>query len=207
MNFYIINNNLFDDSRYAYGEEMDHHTGNYEKCNVCGKPISMRKWMPPLKAKLSKPLYGDFVFGTFSNFLTSERFKKGYMNSGLKGIKAFEVVEIIKIGHMNKNSPQPPIYYNVLITISGAKIDEEKSVFVREGEIDCDFCRVGGIIKSFKRIIIKEYTWEGYDIFHTTILPGTVIVTQKFYDFVKFNNYTNIDLVPAETYSTPWLTK
>ena len=45
-----------------------------------------------------KPVYGDFVFGSFSKFLVSEWFKKKYETSRLTGIVSFEPVEIVKTG-------------------------------------------------------------------------------------------------------------
>ncbi|MCX7747061.1 MAG: hypothetical protein N2645_09250 [Clostridia bacterium] len=207
MKFYVINRNLFNDSDYAYGEEVEHKTGEFEKCEECGKPISMRKWLPPLKAKLSRPSYGDFVFGTFSTFLVSERFKLEYESSGLKGIKEFEKVDISKVNRIKSTSPQPPSYYNVIVERSSAKIDEEKSKFVRSSDVACDNCRVGGVVSSFEGLFLKEETIENDDIFCTYVFPGTFIVTQKFYDFVIDKGFTNIILVPAEEYIAPWVHK
>ena len=78
MNFYILNRNRFNDTEYAFGEPIQLKTGDFDKCEVCESPISMRKWLPPLKVKLSKPSYGDFVFGTFATFLASEQFMQKY---------------------------------------------------------------------------------------------------------------------------------
>lgn len=165
MRFYVINMHLFDDNKYAYGEQVDQKTGGFEKCEICGSPISMRKWLPPLKAKLSKPSYGDFVFGTFTTFLVTERFKKEYETAGLTGIVSFEPVKIVKVDRKRNLSPETPIYYYVSIARSKAVIDERKSKIQRDGDISCNYCRTGGVIKSFKGIFFEDNTWSGEDIF------------------------------------------
>lgn len=205
MNFYVVDVVLFDDKNYAYGETVDLETGESEKCPVCGLAVGKREWLPPRKVKLSKSSFGDFVFGVFDVFLASERFKNEYLNSGLTGIKEFQPVEIVKVITRKKVHIAPPNYYNVLIVRGKAKIDDIKSEFVRDGEIKCDFCKGGGIIKSYKGIHFEPDTWSGEDIFFPIGLSGTVVVSQRFVDFVNSNNFTNINFTPAEQYITPWV--
>lgn len=68
MNFYIINRNRFDDNKYSFGEPIDKKIGDFEKCEDCGSPISMRKWLPPFNVKLSKPSYDDFPMELLRHF-------------------------------------------------------------------------------------------------------------------------------------------
>ena len=65
MKFHVIDINKFDDTEYAYGEQVNQKTGDFERCNTCGSAISMRKWLPPLEITLSKDEVGDFIFGSF----------------------------------------------------------------------------------------------------------------------------------------------
>lgn len=206
MKFYVINQQLFNDDHYAYGEQVDQKTGDFDKCDICRAPISSRKWLPPLKVKLSKPSYGDFVFGTFSTFLASEHFKQKYQTTGLKGILNFEPVEITKVNYKKPNSLIPPQFYNVVVARSKTRVDEIKSKFVREGNVECDVCR-SGVITSFEGVFLIKDIWDGKDIFFPTGLPGTLVVTQKFFDFVKNNKFTNIEFIPAEQYIAPWVRK
>jgi hypothetical protein len=199
MKFYIIENHIFDDTKYAYGEQVDVIAGDFDKCEQCGSPVSMRKWLPPRKFKLSKPSYGDFVFGTFPAFLVSERFRKEYERSGLNGIVNFEDVEVVKIMGKRLNLLQPPRYFNVTIVRSKALIDEEKSKLIRNEEPQCNFCRTS-IIKSFNGVFLSPNTWGGEDIFYARGLPGTIILSERFREFVLKHNFTNINLVPAEDY-------
>jgi hypothetical protein len=66
-------------------------------------------------------------------------------------------------------------------------------------------CRIGGsILKSFDGIYVKEDTWTGEDIFYPVGLPGTVIVSEKFFNLVQDENITNINLAEARGYSSYW---
>lgn len=205
MNFFVVDRQRFNDNEYAYGEQVDQKTGDYEKCETCGSPISMRKWLPPLKAKLSKPSYGDFVFGTFTTFLVTERFKKEYEATGLTGIVSFEPVEIVKVNRKRDSSPETPSYYYVSIARSKAVIDEKKSKIRRDGEISCNHCRTGGVIKSLKGIFFEDNTWSGEDIFFPIGLPGTIVVSERFVDFVRDHGFSNINFIPAEEYIPSWV--
>lgn len=205
MRFYVINMHRFEDKEYAYGEQLDHNTGDSDKCDACGSSISMRKWLPPLTVKLSTPSYGDFVFGTFTTFLVSERFIDEYKKSNLTGIKEFESVEVLKVNRKHKSNNAPPKYYYVLIERSKAKIDEKLSNIVRDGDINCDFCRVGGVIKTLDGIVFERNTWSGEDIFFPIGLAGTIVVSEKFVDFTKEHHFSNINFTPAEEFQPSWV--
>lgn len=205
MKFFVMERQRFNDNEYAYGEQVDQKTGDFEKCDICGSAISMRKWLPPLKAKLSKQSYGDFVFGTFTTFLVTERFKIEYESSGLTGIKAFEPVEIVKVNRKRDSSLETPFYYYVSIVRSKAVIDEIKSKIQRDGEISCNYCKTGGVIKTLKGIIFEDDTWSGEDVFFPIGLPGTIIVSERFVDFVIKKGFLNINFIPAEEYIPSWV--
>lgn len=208
MDFYVIDtSNRFVDKIYAYGEELNHETGDFLKCKICGVPVSMREWLSPRTVKLSKPKYGDFIFGTFSTFLCSERFKDLYTKSKLKGIIDFQPVDILKINRKKANSPEPPTYFNVVIAIGEGRIDEIKSKMVKEyDQPKCNYC-MSGIIESFEGVYIDVKTWDGKDIFYPRGLPGTIVITSHFYDFLVKNNFTNISVVPSKEYKPKWILK
>ena len=203
MDFYVIDkSNRFEDGRYAFGEQIEQKTGDFEVCEECKLPVGMRQWLSPRKLKLSKPIFGDFVFGTFSTFLCSERFKLAYEKSSLRGILEFQDVVTAKVKNSNKEKVHPPRYHHVKIKRGGAIIDENKSNLIREtGEELCKTCRVG-TIKSFEAVYIE--TWNGDDIFYPTGLPGTIITSKKFYDFIKQNHFTNICLIRPKQYNSIW---
>lgn len=203
MNFFVLNNPGFEVAEYAYGEEIDLKTGDAPKCSVCGGTIGDREWLPPLKAKLSKTNYGDLVFGTFTYFLASERFMKAFIEEKLIGIKEFRKVDIAKISYLKKSSPRPPEYYEAKIIRSEVLIDEKKSQIIRKNNIECLKCRNNGKIKTLNGIYITEKTWSGEDIFYSFELLGTVLVSEKFREFVRRNSFLNVELIPSEEYIPP----
>lgn len=90
MLFYIVDTHLFDDSLFAYGEEPENISlGPSIKCEKCGSNLTLLKWLPPYEIRVSRRKLGDFIFGTFQNFIVSSRFRKYFENEDLKGIKSF----------------------------------------------------------------------------------------------------------------------
>lgn len=203
MKFYIFENLRFI-SDFAYGEEVKPiNRGEPDYCPVCRSPLSMMKWLPPHRVKLEKPVYGDFVFGTFTEMLVSESFKDVYEKSEIRGITAFHPVEIVKVNRLRPNSPKPPQYYYIEIKRTETKIDEVASHFFWERKPKCSECR-SGVIKSLNSVFIKSETWTGEDIFYAKGLPGIIIVSQKFVDFVLENGFTNAKFIPSEDYQESW---
>jgi len=205
MKFYIIENSRYYDNNFAFGEQINPETGDFQKCEKCGNPISMRKWIPPFNVKLSKYSFGDFVFGDFITFLVSEDFKNKYSNSKLNGISRFEKVVIKKVNKEKKFLYDIPDYYYVILPVSKIFVDENKSKYKRNGAIECESCRVGGVIESMNGVFIDESTWDGKDIFFPINLSGTIIISERFKNFIDENGFTNIEIIPAEKYIPSWI--
>ena len=198
MKFYAINTHRFDDRTFAYGEELGLETGQNQKCKACGSAISDREWLPPLRVKLSQPSYGDFVFGTFSTFLVSDRFNTEYLKSGLTCIQKFAPVEVVKVSRKQTTSLESPQYYYITIIKSCTRVDEVLSKFIWKREPTCDICR-SGIIKLWEGVYIQQATWNNEDIFFPMNL-SVEVVSERFYRFVRKHEFTNIHFLPAEEY-------
>ncbi|HOL56854.1 MAG TPA: hypothetical protein PK351_06265 [Spirochaetota bacterium] len=97
-------------------------------CPVCGRAVSMLKWLPPHRVKLSsaKPeKWGDFVWGAGFTLLVSDRFKAIYEQEDLRGVKFFSPVGVVRIG-TRKTGYLPsgmPTYYSIEVIWGGAKLD------------------------------------------------------------------------------------
>ncbi len=200
MKFYVLDENLYYDTIYALGEKVDPKFGDSENCPYCGSALTSLKWLPPYKVKLTKPIFGDFVFGSVHPFLASENFKNKYIKSNLKGILKFDKVEIVKINRIKKDALFSPNYYYVSIVRSQTRIEETISKFERTEKVKCDKCRTGGIIKNYKGYFFEKGTYDNNDIFIATGLPGRIFISQKFYDFGKENNFTNLNFIQIEEY-------
>jgi hypothetical protein len=195
--------------KWAYGVVMD--PANYDqaqKCPVCGKFVSMLRWAPPYRIRLSsaKPeKWGDFVWGAGFELLVSAHFKNIYEAEGLRGIEKFsEPIEIVRIGKYNAcNFPLPlPIYHSVLISWGGADRDDKASGYVRHfpGK-ECPYCRVGKGEWEQKRTVIDEKSWTGADLFIPRGMDSDIVVTEKFFRSADQYGFTNIGLIPAERFA------
>ena len=153
-------------TKWAYADQLDPVIrGSYEHCPVCDGPVSMLKWLPPHRIKLSsaKPeKWGDFLWGTFSPLIVSASFKEIYENENLSGIAFFHPpAEIVRIG-TRKPGDFPanlPEYYLIEIPWGGANQDDEKSGVVYEypEKVECPFCRVGcGAKRRQDRIVLAD---------------------------------------------------
>lgn len=201
MNFYVINNQSFDDSSFAYGEDFgDINLGRADKCEVCSSVLTSRKWLPPHKIRVSKRNLGDTILGTFDNLIVSAKFKESFQEIDLKGIKSYQPVAIYF-----QNRLLGDRYFYAEIEMSDFFIDLNKSGFELEGEPGCPVCqKAGSIIKKWDGIIFEHPETINLDIFTTKLLPGTLCVSESFRNFVVGHDLSNISMIEASKFKTSW---
>lgn len=201
MAFYIVDNPRFDDSEFAYGEDVDEiNLGSALKCDLCGSTLSSLKWLPPHEIRVSRKKLGDFIYGTFPNFIVSARFESLFEKEGLTGIESFKAVTI----YFRKKPLDEP-YFLPEIAMSNVLIDLEESGFEFEGDERCPACqKAGSIIRKWTGIVFENAEEIDLDIFITKVLPGVVCVSQRFRDFVVENHFSNISMIEAANYGTTW---
>jgi hypothetical protein len=196
-------------TRWAHGELMDPiNTSPAQKCPICGKFVSMLRWMPPRRIQISsaKPQkWGDFVWGAGFKLLVSSRFRNIYEAEGLRGIEEFsDPVEIVRIGkYRARNFPLPlPLYYSIFIPWGGADRDDKASGYIRHfpGN-ECPYCRIGKGDWEQKRTVIDEKSWTGTDLFIPRGMHADIVVTEKFFRIADQYGFTNIGLIPAERFA------
>src|ERR1700679_2013490 len=118
MKYYVLDNDLFNDSEFAYGEKIEViNYGPATKCEECGCYLTMKKWLPPYNVKVSKKTIGDFIFGTLTSFIISAKVKNKYDSSGLMGLSNFQPVNIYYRGELLDTEG----YFHPDITLSNAK--------------------------------------------------------------------------------------
>ena len=182
--------------------------GDAPRCEVCKRYIGMRAWLPPYRVELETWGYefADIVvIGT--NLLISQRFKQAWEQSQLVGLSGFENVEVINVKRHRKKIGEPPTYFRAVVVRGQTAINLVASEFEWKNESACPVCRLAGVIKRWKRIIIDQSTWTGEDIFIARGLPGEICVSERFKDFCEINNMKNTLFVAAETYGHdfyPW---
>ena len=195
-------------TKWTYGEVMDPVVyGDSQNCPKCGGPVSMLKWLPPHFVKLSsaKPQkWSDFVWGAGFKLIISERFKEIYQLEGLKGIESFSKVRVVRIGAKKTGEfpVPPPNYYLPSIAWGGADQDDVASEIRYEHpeEIKCNYCRVGVAISTQEKVIIREGSWDGSDIFIPIHAPVLFMVSERFKQIEEEYDFTNIWLIPSEKF-------
>jgi len=192
--FYVIVNNLFDDSSLGYGEHKseNYNTGKAQYCEGCNLPVSMLEWLPPYEIKVSKKELGDFIFGTYSGFMISERFKVKYEQSDLVGLNEFEEVDIYY-----KKKKLSDNYFYPKIPLINAFVNLELVDF--EDKNLCDVCQKGNsIINQIDGVQFINQERIKEDIFFTTSLgQAQIFISKKFKEFVDETNFKNIKLLEA----------
>ena len=197
-----------------YAEQTERFTTHYSPCSpknttpaptckTCGQAIGARIWIPPYRVRIQLywDEFGDFAFCGVTNILVSERFLTTYANCGLKGFVGFEKVDVLGfVAHKRKYLSQLPNYYYVRSIDSNTLIDETASHVVRVEPLRCSQCRIGGV-KTIDKIVVEESSWTGDDVFFARGLPGTNIVTERFFECYTKNKITGARLIPAESYS------
>lgn len=206
MGFYVLEpwrSNLFN-TKYTFAEIVDPQNVGDPKvtgvCPKCGTGLGRRPWIPPHYAKLSKAVYPDLLWGAGFDLLVSDSFVSAYQKAHLSGIFQIDPpVEILKVGRQSIGTvqPPPPQYHNILYVHDGVDLDDVLSHVKRLSGL-CEYCRQG--ISALRRVVLRENTWDGSDIFGALGLPGTMIVTERFKALVENNRFESGQFVAAESY-------
>ena len=184
------------------------NVGDARRSEACGKYVGMCEWLPPYRVELETwgRVFGD-VAVCGSDLLVSSRFKQAWEQSQLHGLSGFSAVEIVKVIRRRKSTGAPLKYFRAVVSRGRTAIDLAASGFEWGSAPTCPACRLGHIIKRWKRILIDQATWNGDDIFIARGLPSTIIVSERFKEFCKLNDVKNAHLIPADTFARdyyPW---
>lgn len=209
MKFYVLEpeGGLFG-TKWAYADKVEPVVMSDEAedyCPVCGQAVSMLKWLPPYRVKLSSAdpkKWGDFVWGAGFTLLVSERFKAIYEREGLKGIKRFERVKVVQVGKRKTGDLPPglPTYYLIAVIWDGANQDDQVSKAMFKQPPKCAYCRVGRGRVRQEGIILEEGSWKGVDLFTARGAPVQVMVSERFKGIVERYGLKGAWLIPGEKY-------
>lgn len=197
MKYYTFKNSLFNDSKFAYGEQREENfnTGEAKVCTDCGNAVSMLEWLPPYDVTVSKKKLGDFIYGTYVGFVVSQRVKDKIEQSSLKGLDIFKRVDLY---HKKKLLQED--YFYPEIPLINAFIDLRKIEL--EDKNLCGTCQKGGsIINKINGIYFSNAEKITEDIFFTTALgQSTIIISENFKNIIELNSFTNVDLIDVSKY-------
>lgn len=183
---------------------IDDNVGKAAKCPRCGDFIGSLPWLPPYRGTLE--LYGkdpgDFIRGSGGEVLISERLAESFRAEGLTGLRGFHPVEVLRV-RRQRRGPKPPttIRYLVVTPVFGsAAVDEARNCIRRDSPITCDWCRETGV-DSIHGFVLEPGSWNGDDVFVARGMPGSIVVSERFADFVARHGFTNMKLTPTEEYT------
>lgn len=160
------------------------------RCDGCGADLSPRRTLPPHRYLIKYGDPGDLLTDVMITAFSS-RFMKAYKESDLVGLEFDDKLEL-KNSKLDYRMAWPVCTY--------ALMDESASGVVINNVRGCDKCRVMSI-KKIDRIVLKENTWGGEDIFRSGNLFGLILVSQRFVDCVRSNGFTNFQFIRQDEYS------
>ena len=138
----------------------------------------------------------------FGNALVSERFAETFRSEGLRGLQGFHPVEVRRVRRQRRGlKPSTvPGYFLVTPVFGSAAVDEARSRIRRDSPITCDWCRETGV-DSIHGFVLEQGSWNGDDVFVARGMPGSILVSERFADFVARHGLTNMTLIPTEEYT------
>lgn len=192
-------------------KEESFATADAVRCPQCGRFLTMLEWLPPYRVELERwgREYGDFD-NLGQDMIVSERFAEAFQNNGLKGLSEFEPVEVVNVIHHLGRPEQPlPRYFKATVARSPTKVDQQASGYVWADESRvCPTC-LFDTLKRYARIVIKQETWNGEDIFYPRGGTGP-IVSGRFKSFCEEHGFLDVVFRPADQESYdyfPWETQ
>lgn len=161
------------------------------KCEVCGARLASLRRLPPHRYRLK---YGDHPGDLLTDGMViavSSRFVESFRASDLSGLEFSDAA--IELADTEL------AYFMAFPTCTYTLLDESASGVVVDEVVGCDRCRVISI-KKMDRIVLREETWTGEDVFKTGNLFGEILTSQRFVDFVRSNEFTNFQFIDQQEY-------
>jgi hypothetical protein len=145
---------------------------------------------------------GDFIKSSAYDLLISEWFAEAFRAEGLTGLELFHPAEVLRVRARKKKARGPiavPRYYVVSPCFGRGAVDLVLNRVRISEPPTCMECRSTGI-NAIHGFVLEPGTWGGEDIFRPRGLPGDIVVSERFKDFVERHRLTNMVLTPTEQF-------
>jgi hypothetical protein len=133
--------------------------------------------------------------------LISERMVEAFRAEGLIGLLGLYPVEVVRVRRKRKG-PAPgavPSYFAVTACFGRGGVDEARSRIRRSEPVTCPECRSAGV-DSVHGFALEPGTWQGEGVFRPRGKRGSIVVSERFAEFVQRHGFMNMKLTPAEEY-------
>jgi hypothetical protein len=149
-------------------------------------------WKAPCKALVSGEDCGDLLLGSAFEVIVSERVYAAYIADDLRGLASFERAHVVP--------RQSREYYVTRPRVTLTRLDGHRSGVRWKRPPTCELCMLG-VRDGIDGIFLDESTWDGSDIFVASSLPGVIIVTERFVDWVADHQFSNFSFVSVDEYA------
>lgn len=201
--FFVLQSDMFGSHDTKFRDVKPVNLGDAPRCSLCNKIIGMLTWLPPYRVELELHgrAPGDFVDGPGGSFLISERMADAFRQEGLTGLLGFDPVEVVHVRrkHRGPKLEAIPRYFVVTPCRSQSAVDVARSRLRYDKPVTCSECRSSGL-DSVHGFVLEPGSWQGEDVFRARGLAGKIIASERFADFVKRHDLTNMKLIPADEY-------
>ncbi|WP_044180739.1 double-CXXCG motif protein [Hyalangium minutum] len=201
--FFSLHDDLYGTHDTQFSDVEPVNLGEAPLCPKCGGVIGMMTWLPPYRVELE--LYGsalgDFVKGPGYQVLISERMAEAVRAEGLTGLLGFDPIEVVRVRRKRKGlkPADVPRYFVVTPCFGRGAVDLSRSLLRRNRPLTCPECRNPGV-DTIHGFTLEPGTWQGEDVFRPRGLPGRIVVSERFFEWVQRRGLTNMKLIPTEEY-------
>jgi len=202
--FFVLEDVLWGPHDTKFDKVEPVNRGEAPLCPRCKGALGLLTWLPPFRIDLE--IYGqqpgDFVTGPGNSFLISERMAAAFKAEGLTGLLGFHPTEVVRVRRKRKGAKLEtvPRYLVVDVSFFGTSAVDVARSRLRYGvPVTCPECRAEGL-DSIHGFVLEPGTWRGEDVFRARGLPGTIIVSERFAEFVERHELTNMKLIPTGQY-------
>jgi hypothetical protein len=173
----------------------------FPTCPFCGTKIGPLPWLPPHHIVVSAGTPGDLC--TDGDALAfSRRFRALWIEAKLPGLHFYEQKVHTRFKGKRAVGVEIPEYFIGQPKFVLTRLNEVESGLVVRKRSGCDRCGVASR-NGLARLRIDEATWGGDDVFSPSGLYGVVLVTERFVEFVKQNEFTNFHFTHQDDYREP----
>ncbi len=203
--FFVLEEDVWGPHDTQYDDVEPVNLGEAPLCPRCNSALGLLEWLPPhrVELELHGQELGDFVPGPSNSFLVSARMAAAFRAERLTGLLGFHPAEVGRVRRKGKGPRPgaPPPYFVVNVSFFGnSVVDVARSRLRYDAPVTCPECRTQGV-DSIHGFVLEPGTWKGEDIFRARGLPGVIIVSERFVQFVARHELTNMKLIPTEEYT------